>query len=113
MGSIAGVVYSYGTREAVFGTSYYLAVAQQVEGEYVPPEVNFGPRPEMGDISGRTNELGQMQLDNVPPGTYYMLLWSVYNWLSVYESQGAAAPLLITVEEGDQLDLGVIYANWP
>ena len=113
MGAIGGVIYYYGIKEAVPGTQFYLTAVEEVDGEFVPPSVNFGPRLEMGDIVGTTTMQGQVQLDNVPPGNYFMLLWTVYNWLSVYPSEGAPAPLLITIEEGDQLDLGVIYTNWP
>jgi hypothetical protein len=112
-GAIAGEVYSYGIGEAVPGTQFYLTRADEVNGKFVPPEVYFGPRPETGDIVGMTTGLGQVQLNNVPPGHYYMLLWTVYNWLSVYESEGAPAPLQITIEAGDKLDLGMIYVNWP
>lgn len=112
-GSIGGVIYSYGIREAVPGTQFYLTPADEVDGEFVPPEIYFGPRPEMGDVVGQTSMTGQIQLDNVPPGNYYLMLWTVYNWLSVYPSRENSAPLLITVEPGDQLDLGLLYVNWP
>jgi hypothetical protein len=113
MGAIGGVIYSYGIREAVVGTSFYLTVAEEVDGEFVRPEVLFGPHPETGDVAGRTNMQGQFQIDNIPAGNYYMFLWTVYDWLAVYPSEGASQPLLITVKEGDQLNLGVLYTNWP
>ncbi len=79
----------------------------------MPPEVYFGPKPENGDVGGKTNLIGQVQLDQIPPGHYYMLVWTVYNWLSVFESPDSPEPLLITIEAGDQLELGVLYSNWP
>lgn len=113
MGAIAGVIYSFGTEQAVYGTSFYLTAADEIDGEFVPPELYFGPQGEEGDVPGKTNMLGQFELNNVPPGNYYLMLWTVYSYLSTYSGRDASAPLLITIEEGDQLDLGVVYANWP
>ena len=112
-GALGGVVYSFGNNRAVYGTNFYLTPAEEVDGEFVPPEIYFGPKEENGDIIGQTNELGQFQLDNVPPGNYYFMLWTVYNWLSTFDAEESAEPILIEIKDGDQVDLGVIYANWP
>ncbi len=113
MGALSGVLYSFGTDEAIYGTGFYLSVADEVDDKFVPPSVLFGPRPENGDIVGKTNMVGQVQLDAVPPGSYYMQVWTVYSWLPTFGSKDTSEPILITVEEGAPLDLGVIYANWP
>ncbi|MCC6457420.1 MAG: hypothetical protein IT328_20865 [Caldilineaceae bacterium] len=112
-GSLSAVLWSHGIKQAIFGTQFYLTPADEVDGEFVPPEIYFGPQPENGDVGSKTNLIGQVQLDNIPPGHYYMLVWTVYNWLSVFQSPDSTEPLLITIEEGDQLELGVLYSNWP
>ena len=113
MGSIAGVVYSFGTIPgAVRGTQVYLEKADEFEGEFFPPAVSLGPKVANGDIIVETNNYGQLFME-VPPGHYYPAVWTLYDWRLVVAVMNEEAPRLITIEEGDQLDLGVLYTYWP
>jgi len=40
-------------------------------------------------------------------------VWTVYDWLLAFPEAEEGIPRLITIEEGDQLDLGMLYVNWP
>jgi hypothetical protein len=112
-GTIAGVVYSFGTVPgAVRGTQVFLEPALEQDGEFIPPPVSLGPSVEDGDIIVETNDLGQLHME-VPPGNYYAAVWTLYDWRLVVAAAGEEAPRLITIEEGDQLDLGVLYVYWP
>lgn len=113
-GSLSGVIYSFGSVPGIIpGTTYYLLEAKEVDGVMVPPPVFLGPNPDNGDIFGNTSKSGQIFLDNVPPGQYFMTVWTVYNYLLLFPTPETGKPLLITVEEGDQQNLGVLYAEWP
>lgn len=113
MASISGVLYSYRSLAIIDDVSYYLTPADESGDEISPPGVLMGPRKVNGDIAGNSNASGQMGLNNIPPGKYYLAVWTVYSWLFAYESQEAEIPLLITLKEGEKLNLGVIYVNWP
>lgn len=112
-GTLSGLLYSFGTDKVVPGTQVYLTLADEVEGKPVPPSVYFGPQPEQGDIYGFSNDAGQVHLEKIPPGNYYLAVWTVYDWLLAFPEAEESIPLLITIEEGDQLELGMLYVNWP
>jgi hypothetical protein len=42
-----------------------------------------------------------------------MMLWTVYNWLPLFPTIDSEEQVLITVEDGSKIDLGVLYVNWP
>ncbi|MBK8049467.1 MAG: hypothetical protein IPK16_21535 [Anaerolineales bacterium] len=111
--SLSGVLYSYGLNRIIPETAFYIAPAMEDNGKYLVPPLIFGPRPEKGDVVGTSNKQGQVFLDDIPPGHYYMYIWTVYNWPMALESKEAEYPLLIEVEAGDQLDLGLLYVEWP
>lgn len=113
MASVSAVLYSYGLNNAIAGTYAYLTPAEEIEGTPVPPTVFFGPRPENGDVGMETTLQGQFLLDNVPPGNYYLLVWSFADWPAAYWSPDDALPALITVAAGDRLNLGLLYVSWP
>ena len=113
MGTIAGVVYSFGTVPgAVRGTQVYLEEASEIDGKFYPPSVSLGPKVADGDIIVETNDLGQVYME-APPGNYYAAVWTLYDWRLVMTESGVDEPQLITIEAGDQLDLGVLYVYWP
>jgi hypothetical protein len=113
MASVSAVLYSYSINQAIFGTFAYLTPADVVDGTPVPPSVYFGPQPENGDIGMETNAQGQFVVDNVPPGDYYLAVWTVYDWPAAFTSPDDAIPVRISVEAGDRLDLGLLYVEWP
>lgn len=112
--SLTGIIYSFGTVPGIVpGTTYYLIEAQEVDGLMVPPPFFSGPNPDAGDVFGNTTKAGEISLDNVPPGTYFIGVWTIYDYLLAFPTPESSQPLLITVEEGDQQNLGIVYAEWP
>ncbi len=112
-GSISGLLFSHNLEAIVPGTQFYLTPADEVDGDFVPPAVYFGPRENGEDVYGFSNEAGLVALDNIPPGNYYLAVWTVYNWLLAYSDPDASSPMLVTIEEGDELNLEMLYVDWP
>jgi hypothetical protein len=113
MATLSGVLYSPVINRVIPGTQFYLTPAIEENGQTYIPSVFVGPQVDLGDVAGITNENGQLILDSVPPGKYYLAVWTVYNWPLAFGSKDDALPLLITLEPGDQRDLGLLYVEWP
>lgn len=113
MASLSGVLYSPKVNRIIPGTNFYLTPAIEENGQSYIPTMFVGPKEDSGDVAGFTNEKGQLMLDNIPPGNYYLAVWSVYDWLLAFGDAADELPLLITLEEGDQRDLGLLYVDWP
>lgn len=111
MGSLSGTVFSFNSRVVVPDTVFYLARAVD---ESKVPAILAGPEDAKGDITGRTDAEGKFALDNVPPGGYYLVVWSPYSWsIGVDASQDPPLERLITVEAGQSQALGVVEFSWP
>ncbi len=113
MAAVSAVLFSYAFNSPIVTTYFYLTPAAVVDGTPVPEIAIYGPRPDKGDVGGNTNEQGQLMLDNVPPGDYFMLVSSFYDWPAAFNSPDDWMPALISVQAGQQLDLGLLYVNWP
>ena len=113
MASVSAVLYSYAVNVAIGGTYAYLTPAEYLDGTPVPPAAYFGPRAEYGDVGAETNMQGQFIVDNVPPGDYYLVAQTFYDWPAAFTSPDDSLPTLVTVKAGDQLNLGLLYVNWP
>lgn len=106
--SISGLLYSFTGNGPIPGTVYYLTLAGE-EGE--PPNILVGPKEK--DIRGVSDEHGRVVLNNIPPGSYYLVVWAPYNWILAVESEAEIQPRLIVLEPDQQLILGLIYLPWP
>jgi hypothetical protein len=111
--SLSGVLYSPGVNRIIPGTQFYLTPAIEDNGQLYIPTMFVGPQVDKGDVAGMSNEKGQIMLDNVPPGNYYLAVWAIYNWPLAFGANDDKLPLLITVKAGDQRDLGLLYVEWP
>jgi hypothetical protein len=111
--SISGLVYSPGVKTVIPGTPIYLTPAVKDGDVYYIPTLFSGPKKEHGDVVGVTDASGRFAFTNVPAGVYYLATNAPYDWILAFESVEAASPLQIVVEEGDQLDLGLLYVPWP
>ena len=110
--SISGLVYSYTVHRVLPGTLLYLTPALG-ENKNIVPNLLIGPVEENGDITGTTDELGQINLKDIPPGNYYIILWAPYNWPIVEISPTEQTPRLIELKEGDRQALGILFVSWP
>ena len=90
-----------------------LAVAVPMELHFDPP-VLVGPLVENADIRGFTDSAGMINVFNIPPGKYYIIVWAPpYNWEPVVVSPGDPIPLLIELEADENLAIDTFYVSWP
>lgn len=109
--SVGGVLYTFSGHGPIPETIFYLTPAQGEADQ--PPRVLVGPREEKGDIQGKSNAEGQITLNNVPAGNYYLAVWAPYNWLLAVESAEDQMPRLIELGPNESKNLGVINVAWP
>ncbi len=109
--SVSGILYSFCAGRGIPGTVFYLTPASGEGAE--PPTLLFGPRPEKGDVRGVSGDAGEVRLDNVPPGSYYLAVWAPYKWVLVVESEGSETPRVIELRAGERKALGILQLCWP
>jgi hypothetical protein len=111
--AISGLLFSINWRTVIPGTSLYLTPALEDNGKLVPPSAYTGPHVELGDVIGLSDDVGVFKLTDVPPGNYYLAVWSPYDWLLAFAGPKEKVPLLITLEANKTADLGQLYVYWP
>lgn len=109
--SISGVIYSPITQHIIPETAAYLAPGWG-ELKQDPPIMLVGPREETGDIGFRTDMNGQFFINNIEPGTYYLLVWAPYDWLFGQNSAEDITPRKITLAPDQMLELGIVYVAY-
>jgi len=110
--SLSGTVFSFTSYMVIPETTAYLSPALGDNKEF--PPLLTGPNPAAGDIQGRTDSQGQLWLDNILPGDYYLVVWAPYSWTPVVDtSTDAYTPLLFTFEADQAYPLGVLQVSWP
>lgn len=109
--ALRGGLYSPIMKEPIAGTYFYLTPGVGEHSDQMPPLLKgAGPY----DIPGHTDEQGWLALDNIPPGTYYMVIWAPLAWDVLETVEGSAvAPMPLRLEAGKVLDLGEVSVNWP
>jgi len=111
--SISAVLYSPSINRVIPGTAFYLTKAIEDNGKLLIPTLFGGPNPEKGDIAGFTNDYGQLILQDVAPGNYYLVVWTVYNWPLAFAGPDEPLPLLLQLSPDETRDLGLLYVEWP
>lgn len=109
LGSLSALLYSPIQVQVIANTAYYLMPAIGTENS-VPPIIT-GPNEKQGDIHDFTNENGFLSVNNIPPGNYYLVIWSPYSWILAEDNKGN--PLLIEIDANSKNELEVINAPWP
>lgn len=110
--AVSGVLYTFTGKGPVPGTVFYLTPAKGEDNR--PPVAYTGPNEEAGDVAGQSNEKGQIALNNIPPGSYYLVVWAPYNWVMAVESDvDMTTPRLIQLSADQKQNLGKIYVGWP
>jgi hypothetical protein len=110
--SLSGVLYSFTMSRTVPGTAFYLTPAVG-DARNEPPSILSGPRPGQSNLQGQSDDSGRIVLDSVPPGKYYLAVWAPYSWVLAARSDSDVEPQLISLENGQRLNLDVIYLSWP
>ncbi len=109
--AISGVLYDHTSDRVIPGNLLYLIPALMDGDKAVPPAIFMGARAEHGDVSGKSNEKGQVFLKDIPPGKYYLAVWEPLDWYLSFDSEKAPMPLLITLQADQKLDLGLLYVR--
>jgi len=112
LASLSGALYSYTIQKIIPETMFYLTPAGGENRDSLPPFI-AGPRRENGDITGRSDLYGNFAFDDIPPGSYFLIVSAPYNWCPAERSPSDGAALLIRLAAGDRLALGVVYISWP
>ena len=112
LSSVSGALYSYTIGKVISDTMFYLTPAQGENRDTMPPFL-AGPDPARGDITGRSDVYGNFAFNNIPPGSYFLVVSAPYNWCPAENSPDDPAARLIRLQAGERLALGVVYVSWP
>ncbi len=110
--SVSGAIYSFTTKIRVAGTYAYLTPALG-ENKDQMPGVLIGPQKEKGDFAFHTDDKGNFELNNVPPGKYFIILWAPMTWNEVQVSETDIKALLVDLPADQKTVLGTLYIAWP
>lgn len=111
--SLSGLLYSYPLTQVIPGTQFYLTPALAFGDKLVPPSLYSGPKVAAGDVNGFSDLYGRFSFNNVPPGNYFLVVWTVYDWLLAQKTREDKTPMLIQLKAGDQLNLERLFVQWP
>jgi hypothetical protein len=111
-GSISGIVYSERLGRGVGGTGLYLTKGVGKENRQISPLI-VGPQREQGDIVFRTDAEGRFELNDIPPGPYFMVMMPPDGWVVVETTREGGIPQLVDVKADQGLPLGLLYVLWP
>jgi hypothetical protein len=112
LASLSGSLFSYTVGKVISETMFYLAPAGGENRDTMPPFL-AGPDEARGDITGWSDVYGNFTPDNIPPGSYFLIVSAPYNWCPAENAPGDPAARLIRLSAGDRLALGVVYVSWP
>jgi len=106
--AISGSLVLLNSESAIPRIAFYLTPAIGNLRNEVPPLL-LGPKPNSGDVVGLSDENGNFRLDNIPPGSYFLVI-NFFNSLVLAQStKEDASPLFIRLNEGQRLPLGKVY----
>jgi hypothetical protein len=110
--AIRGALSSNITQRPIGETLFYLTPGLGEQGDLFPPLL---AGPQENDIQGYTDKQGWFTLSNVPPGTYYLIIWAPLSWtpLSYIDGASVGEPILLDLQPDQTLDLGEIITRWP
>ncbi len=106
-GIIYGSLFSLDLNEPIAFTRTYVANKVPVEGS---DEFVFSIQ-ENSSPQFQTNALGEFIIQNIPPGEYVFIMVTPINTLPILNAEGEE--IEITIQGGELLDLGEVFANWP
>jgi hypothetical protein len=109
---IRGSLISSVTQQPIGETLFYLTPGVGENGDRVPP-ILAGPLEK--DIRGLTDKQGGFDLNAIPPGNYFMIIWAPLNWVVLAEITGSnsVTPILLDLQPDQVRDLGEMVISWP
>jgi hypothetical protein len=110
--SISGGIYSFTTSLQVIQTQFYLTPLKDGDIKNLPPAFT-GPNTTSGDVSFTTDEKGNFNIGNVPPGKYLVVVWAPYNWILAQKTEKDTDPLVLDLQADHKYPLGIINIAWP
>lgn len=110
--SVSGAIYSFTTKIRVAGTYAYLTPALGPQKDQMPG-VLIGPQTEKGDFAFHTDDRGNFELNNVPPGRYFIIVWAPMTWNEVQVSETNIKAFLVDLPADQKTVLGKLYIAWP
>jgi len=112
--AISGVLYTSRGNGPVPGTVFYLTPAQEgAEDSADLVLVLTGPNLDHGDVRGQSGSHGEFVVNNISPGSYYLVVWAPYGWIPVPVSEQGKRPRLITLAPNETKELGRVTLPWP
>jgi hypothetical protein len=110
--SISGALFSYTQKVRLAGTISYLTPATGDHKDQMP-SVLIGPNAEKGDYAFKTDDKGNFELNNIPPGKYFMIVQAPLTWDEVVTSETDMKPLLFDLQANQKHILGTLVVSWP
>ncbi len=110
--SISGLMFSVRSMNPVPGTPIYLTKGVGKNNRQISPLL-IGPDPAIGDIVLRSDDQGRFELNNIEPGTYFLIMLAPNDIMPLEIGLNERIPKLVEVAADQQLPLGVLYVVWP
>lgn len=108
--SISGLLYSTTTSYVLPKTSFYLTSAIGDQNKSLPM-VLFGPAG--NDPRGVSDDKGQIELNNIPPGNYFLIVNVPTDLVPASTSEKEENPRLIQLKADQKYPLGILLIGWP
>jgi hypothetical protein len=105
--SISGLLYSKSSSTVLKKFLLYITLAQGAEHNYVPPVLD-GPIDSIGDMKVETDKDGKFEINNIPPGNYFIIVKVVPTYDVVIESLTNDTPKMISLQSNQKRALGVV-----
>lgn len=107
---VYGKLISSMTQIPIAETAVYLTHGVGEHNDLLPP-VLIGPQD--NDILTFTDKQGNYIFSNMPPGIYYLIIWSPVNWVPLSDDTDSDKPFKIVLKEDQEINVGEIIVNWP
>lgn len=107
-GSVSGLIINDLQQMPLGTTDIYLTKGVGPENISMPA-ILAGSLSSRGDIPGKTLDSGVFMFNDIAPGKYFLIV--SMDLSPIYLSPDADYPVLINVEAGKKLNLGIVYYN--
>lgn len=105
-GSVSGLIINNIQQRPLGSTDIYLTKGIGPEGSSLPA-ILAGSLTNRDDISGITSDNGVFTFNDIAPGNYFLIV--SMDLSPIYLSNNDTAPLLISIEAGKIINLGIVY----